>query len=90
MSTYVLNKQDGWRTAKQRDKSLRQVMIKARAGLRNEQEAKAAREEEEIRRMLEGMAIKRAQDEEEDQRKFREREQQLWAVSFRSSFEHKA
>ena len=43
---------------------------------------RAGREEEEVRRMLEGMALRQKNDEEETAVRFEARKQRLWAVRY--------
>lgn len=60
---------------------MREIHMHARGKVVSAEHSRAAREEEEMRRMLEGLAIKQTRQEEEMARRFAEREKKLWAVS---------
>ena len=72
--------QEGQRLAIERMEDLRVIVRDARATVMNEEDIRAAREEEEIRRMLEGMAIRQTKEKQETERQFEERRRQLWVV----------
>lgn len=48
--------------------------------MREEQSMQAAQDAEEMRRLLEGLALDQSREEEEARRVFKEREKKLWAV----------
>ena len=73
-------KQEGQRLAIERREDLRGIVYDARATVMSEEDIRAAREEEEIRRMLEGMAIRQTREREETECRFEERRKQLWTV----------
>ncbi|WWD21609.1 hypothetical protein CI109_106095 [Kwoniella shandongensis] len=70
---------DGQKAAQERRGEIRVIASNARARLRGKEDDRVAREAEEMRRLLEGMAIKQNKEEEETARKFAEREKKLWA-----------
>lgn len=76
---------DGRLAAQERGAHLRDIATNARLDVQNEHDRRAARGEEEMRRMLEVMAIRQSTEEEETARRFVERNRQLWVVSDASS-----
>ncbi|WVQ83181.1 hypothetical protein IAT38_005320 [Cryptococcus sp. DSM 104549] len=74
--------QDAWREGQQlaqkRRKEIRDIATNARTRVQDAENAKMEREADEMRRLMEGMAIKQVQEEEEVARKFQERERRLW------------
>ncbi|WWC86751.1 uncharacterized protein L201_001629 [Kwoniella dendrophila CBS 6074] len=69
---------DGQKQANQRRGEIRNIATNARARIQSQEEARLAKEAEELRKMLEGMSMKHDREEEELERKFREREKKLW------------
>ncbi|WVQ98199.1 hypothetical protein IAU59_005321 [Kwoniella sp. CBS 9459] len=70
---------DGQRQAQERRGELRVIASNARARVRSAEDQRLAKEADDLRKMLEGMAIKHDQEEEEIARRFTEREKKLWA-----------
>ncbi|WVF69645.1 hypothetical protein IAT40_004424 [Kwoniella sp. CBS 6097] len=70
---------EGQKQAQERRGELRVIASNARARVRSAEDQRLAKEAEDIRMMLEGMAIKHDQEEEEIARRFAEREKKLWA-----------
>ncbi|KAK8847518.1 hypothetical protein IAR55_005376 [Kwoniella newhampshirensis] len=70
---------DGQKAAQERRGEIRVIASNARARLRGKEDDRMAREAEEMRRLLEGMAIKQNKEEEETAKRFAEREKKLWA-----------
>ncbi|ORY21293.1 GLE1-like protein-domain-containing protein [Naematelia encephala] len=70
---------DGHRLAQERRGELRERANNARAEVRHADDLRLQREEEEMRRMLEGMALRQTREAEERRRDFAEREKRLWA-----------
>lgn len=64
---------------------LREIALNAKAEMKEEQSAQATQDAEDMRRMLEGLAIRQTKEEEEARRVFKEREKKLWSVSMRES-----
>lgn len=77
----LIEQRDGHKTALHRRGELRDIASNARLTVRSEAEKRAARDEEEMRRLLEALAIRQTREEAELAKKFAEREKQLWAVS---------
>lgn len=59
---------------------MRDIATNARTAIRAEHKREMTRNEEEMRRLLEGMAIRQTREEEAAARRFEDRERQLWAV----------
>jgi nucleoporin GLE1 len=71
----------GNETANARTKQIRAISSEARKQIRVEAEEQAGRETEEIRRLLEGMAVRQVKEEDEMRKRFADREKKLWEVS---------
>ncbi|GFZ47862.1 hypothetical protein JCM24511_05609 [Saitozyma sp. JCM 24511] len=69
---------EGQEQARDRRSALWEIKTNARAEMRENQGMKATREEEEMRRMIEAMDIRRHREDEERAQQFAEREKRLW------------
>lgn len=78
---WLTRQKEGRKIAHSRRAELREIALNAKAEMREEQSMQAAHDAEEMRKMLEGLAIQQSKEEEEARRVFKEREKRLWAVS---------
>lgn len=60
---------------------MRQIAQNARTEVQRVEDARLAKDQEDMERMLRGIALKQHDEEEEINRQFAEREKRLWLVS---------
>lgn len=80
-SCFVTRKRDGQYRAAKQQSHVRSIATNARAKIVSIQESQLSQEAEEIRRLLEGLALRHDKQEEELRKAFKEREESLWKVS---------
>lgn len=76
-----MGQHEGHKIAHSRRAELREIALNAKAEMKQSHDLQAAQDAEEMRKMLEGLAIQQTKEEEEARRIFKEREAKLWAVS---------
>ncbi len=70
---------DGRRIAHERQDEIERLSLTARQSIRQREQARLDREEEDMRKLLEAMAIKQTKEEADVAKQFAEREKKLWA-----------
>lgn len=77
----IFVQRQGYEVAQQRRTHLRQIAQNARTEVQRVEDARLAKDQEDMERMLRGIALKQHDEEEELNRQFAEREKRLWLVS---------
>lgn len=72
---------EGHRNAALQKKRLQEIDRNVRHEMEMAAQGKRSREADELQRMMEGLALRQTQEEQDTSKRFHEREQKLWAVS---------
>lgn len=75
---------EGHRNAALQKKRLQEIDRNVRHEMEMAAHGKRSREADELQRMMEGLALRQTQEEQDTSKRFQEREQKLWAVSLAS------
>lgn len=73
---------EGHRNAALQKKRLQEIDRNVRHEMELAAQGKRSREADELQRMMEGLALRQTKEEQDTSKRFQEREQKLWAVSY--------